>query len=281
MNAHTAWQECAQKRLVRVRSDSSCFEEEEECVCVCVCSAHVCRVMSSCLCEKKPLYKYARPVKISCPGWGSGPRHSHFYYIPPALWFEQNRFSHYYPLLTFNTSLYAHVWYKKWVHILYVREKEICYVAQQWFSLKIRQTHCYCLATTHPTVQTSSLSFIQRHVSLKETHTHTHSAAWYRHEGCIIYLLKQSMQPDPERRLRTLGDFSGWQWDEGLHIKICTQQRPERNRTETKSSEAFSTLKAAITCADTICQNQRVWCKDACLPKTSGHGEWSGRPGIT
>ncbi len=66
---------------------------------------------------------------------------------------------------------------------MHVREREICYVHQQWFSLKIKQTHCHCLATTHPAGQTSMLSFIQRHpplyvslsLALKDTHTDTYT----------------------------------------------------------------------------------------------------------
>lgn len=41
-SAHTAWQACAQKRLVHARSDFSWFRRN---LCVYVCSAHVCSVI--------------------------------------------------------------------------------------------------------------------------------------------------------------------------------------------------------------------------------------------
>lgn len=56
-----------------------------------------------------------------------------------------------------------------------MKEREICYIHQEWFSLKIKQTHCRCLATTHPAGQTSRLSFIQRRPPLCDSHSKRHT----------------------------------------------------------------------------------------------------------
>ena len=133
-----------------------------------------------------------------------------------------------------------------------VIEREICYVHQQWFSLKIKQTHCHCLATTHPAGQTSRLSFIQRHpplyvspsLALKETHTHTHSRLVERGKGsCIIHPLKQSQQPDPGRRhadcKNTCRYYKIPLSDNcfiKLLVKIHWEISPLRHQTETRNS---------------------------------------------
>lgn len=103
-----------------------------------------------------------------------------------------------------------------------MRKGQTCYVHPQWFSLKIKQTHCYCLATTHPAVQTSSLGFIQRHpplyvfLCLKEIHTHTLSCLVGRRErSCIIHPLKQLQQPALKgdmQTARTHADMMRYLW---------------------------------------------------------------------
>lgn len=176
VNTHTAWQECAQKRLVHVTSNYSWFERRNVCMCMCLC-------LCACVqCHVKLSVRKRR--SINTPGrlrfhvQGGAVGHAIHISITFLLHDYFNRIT-----FTITTSFWHSVsastlkyGKKECSHTVRVREREICYVHQQWFSLKIKQTHYHCLATTHPTVQTSRLSFIQRHVSLKETHTL--SAAW-------------------------------------------------------------------------------------------------------
>lgn len=177
MNAHTASQECAQKKA------GTCKEWlqpvwEKECVCVCVCSAHVCSVMSSC--EKKALYKYARPVKISCPGWGSGPRHSHFFYVPATLFFQLNYIYHYYQLLTFNIILYAYVWFKKkrkkkrvFTYCMCERKRNL--LCSPAVILSKNKTNTLLLPSNHPPYSANIQAKLHSATCLSKRNTHTHS----------------------------------------------------------------------------------------------------------
>lgn len=143
-------------------------------------------------------------------------------------------------------------------------ERQICNVHRQRFSLKIKQTHCHCLATTHPAGQTSRLSFIQRHPPLRDSrskrHTHIQLPGGERERGqgsCIIHPWKQSQQPDPERRhadCRSTCDYisladSGVMDGVQLSKNIPEQKSPLRLKT--RSSQPLNPLKTAAVRAAT------------------------------
>lgn len=166
----------------------------------------------------------------------------------------------------------------------------MCYVQWQWFSLKIKQTHCHRLATTHPAVQASRLSDIP--LSMSFSHTHTHNGLVARGRGELHH-----------PSIKAVAATRHWKETCGLqdHMLIlcdcnstmdCWQIKPvaprqvrgylRLGRLKPGSPKNHLTLSKRLSpMLEPRVETNTPLCRDSRLPKTTGEEEGSGGLGIT